>query len=108
MPVPGDDVLKKLDELDGEILLFLSHIQNLYWVNKETGKFAYITLKQDETDEKLITCRIEGTDYDDKEEISRYLKFKRVFDHPEMDNAEVTIWIANSLSPLRTFAPDIR
>ena len=91
VPVPGDDVLKKLDELDGEILLFLSHIQNLYWVNKETGKFAYITLKQDETDEKLITCRIEGTDYDDKEEISRYLKFKRVFDHPEMDNAEVSV-----------------
>ena len=90
-PVPGDDVLKKLDELDGEILLFLSHIQNLYWVNKETGKFAYITLKQDESDEKLITCRIEGTDYDDKEEISRYLKFKRVFDHPEMDNAEVSV-----------------
>ena len=91
VPVPGDDVLKKLDELDGEVLLFLSHIQNLYWVNKETGKFAYITLKQDETDEKLITCRIEGTDYDDKEEISRYLKFKRVFDHPEMDNAEVSV-----------------
>ena len=91
VPVPGDDVLKKLDELDGEILLFLSHIQNLYWVNKETGKFAYITLKQDESDEKLITCRIEGTDYDDKEEISRYLKFKRVFDHPEMDNAEVSV-----------------
>ena len=91
VPVPGDDVLKKLDELDGEILLFLSHIQNLYWVNKETGKFAYITLKQDESDEKLITCRIEGTEYDDKEEISRYLKFKRVFDHPEMDNAEVSV-----------------
>lgn len=91
VPVLGDDVLKKLDELDGEILLFLSHIQNLYWVNKETGKFAYITLKQDESDEKLITCRIEGTEYDDKEEISRYLKFKRVFDHPEMDNAEVSV-----------------
>ena len=74
VPVPGDDVLKKLDELDGEILLFLSH-----------------TLKQDESDEKLITCRIEGTEYDDKEEISRYLKFKRVFDHPEMDNAEVSV-----------------
>lgn len=91
VPVPGDDVLKKLDELDGEILLFLSHIQNLYWVNKDTGRFAYITLQQDETDEKLITCRIEGTVYGDKEEISRYLKFKRVFDHPEMDNAEVSV-----------------
>lgn len=89
--VPGDDVLKKLDELNGEILLFLTHIQNLYWVNKETGKFAYITLKQDEKDEKLITCRIEGTEYKGKEEISRYLKFKRIFNHPEMDNAEVSV-----------------
>ena len=89
--VPGDDVLKKLEELDGKILLFLSHIQNLYWVNKETGKFAYITLKQDEKDEKLITCRIEGTDYDRKEGISRYLKFKCVFNHSEMNNAEVSV-----------------
>lgn len=91
VPVPSEDVLKKLDELNGEILLFLSHIQSLYWINKETGRYAYITLKQDETDDKLITCRIEGTDYDNKEDISRYLKFKRVFDHPEMDNAEVSV-----------------
>ena len=89
--VPGDDVLRKLYELNGEILLFLTHIQNLYWVNKENGKFAHITLKQDEKDEQLITCRIEGTEYGDKEEISRYLKIKRVFNHPEMDNAEVSV-----------------
>lgn len=89
--VPGDDVLKKLDELDGEILLFLTHIQNLYWINKENGKYARITLKQDEKDEKLVTCRIEGTDYGEKEEIARYLKFKKVFDHPDMANAEVSV-----------------
>ena len=91
MSVPGDDVLKKLDELDGKILLFLTHIQNLYWVNKETGKFSYITLKRDEKDENLITCRIEGTEYGDKEEISRYLKYSKVFNHLEMDNAEVSV-----------------
>lgn len=89
--VSGDDVLKKLDELNGEILLFLTHIQNLYWVNKETGKFAHITLKKDEKDENLITCRIEGTEYGDKEEISRYLKYSKVFNHSEMDNAEVSV-----------------
>lgn len=89
--VPGDDVLKKLDELNGEILLFLTHIQNLYWVNKETGKYAHITLKQDEKDDKLITCRIEGTNYGEKEEISRYLKFKKIFDHEEMEKAEVSV-----------------
>ena len=89
--VPGDDVLKKLNDLDGEILLFLTHIHNLYWINKETGKYARITLSQDEKDEHLITCRIEGTDYGDKEEISRYLKFKKVFNHPDMNNAEVSV-----------------
>ena len=89
--VPGDDVLKKLNDLDGEILLFMTHIHNLYWINKETGKYARITLSQDEKDEHLITCRIEGTDYGDKEEISRYLKFKKVFNHPDMNNAEVSV-----------------
>ena len=89
--VPGDDVLKKLDDLNGEILLFLTHIQNLYWVNKETGKYAHITLSQDEKDEHMITCRIEGSDYYEKEEISRYLKFKRLLDHPDMKNAEVSV-----------------
>lgn len=89
--VPGDDVLKKLLELDGEILLFLTHIHNLYWVNKENGDFAQITLSQDEKDEKLITCRIEGTEYDGKEDISKYLKFKEVFNHPEMKGAEVSV-----------------
>ncbi len=89
--VPGYDVLKKLDEIDGEILLFLSHIQNLYWINKETGRYAYITLDHDENDQKLITCRIEGSDYGEKEEVSRYLKFKKVFNHSEMDNAEVSV-----------------
>ena len=89
--VSGTEVLKKLNALDGEILLFLSHIRSLYWVNKENGRFAYISLKQEENDEQLITCRIEGSDYDGKEEISRYLKYKKVFNHKEMNNAEVSV-----------------
>lgn len=89
--VPGDDVLQKLNELEGEILLFLTHIQNLYWVNRDTGKHAMITLKVEETDARLITCRIVGTDYGNKEDISRYLKYKKVFDHDEMKNAEVSV-----------------
>jgi len=89
--IPGDDVLKKLNELNGEILLFLTHIKSLYWINKETGNYANISLGQDEKDEHLITCRIEGTKYGDKEELSRYLKFKRIFNHPEMNNAEVSV-----------------
>lgn len=89
--VPGHEVLIKLEGLKGEILLFLSHIQVLYWVDKQTGKYAKITLSGAKNDERMITCRIEGTAYAGKEEISRYLKYKKVFEHPDMRNAEVSV-----------------
>ena len=89
--VSGKDVLDKLEGLSGEILLFLSYIQDLYWINKETGKYSHITLSKDQKDQNLITCRISGNNGDEKEEISRYLKYKDVFDHPEMKNAEVSV-----------------
>ena len=44
-------------------------------------------LSEAENDDRLITCRIEGSAYAGKEDISRYLKYKKVFDHPEMLNA---------------------
>ena len=78
--VSGREVLQKLEELTGEILLFLNHIKELYWVNKRTGKFAMITLGQDDTDVNLVTCRINIPGK--PEEVNRYLKFKKVFDHP--------------------------
>ena len=78
--VSGREVLQKLEELTGEILLFLNHIKELYWVNKRTGKFAMITLGQDDTDVNLVTCRINIPGK--PEEVNRYLKFKNVFDHP--------------------------
>lgn len=89
--VPGNEVLTKLEGLTGEILLFLTHIKLLYWVDKKTGKFAKIMLSEAENDDRLITCRIEGSAYAGKEDISRYLKYKKVFDHPEMNNAEVSV-----------------
>lgn len=87
--VSGREVLQKLEELTGEILLFLNHIQELYWVNKRTGKFAMITLGQDDTDQNLVTCRINTPGK--PEEVNRYLKFKKIFDHPEMKGAEVSV-----------------
>ena len=89
--VSGKEVLQKLKELNGEILLFLSHIKKLYWINQSTGKFAMITLDVDPTDMNLISCRIEGSEYQNREEITRYLKFKNVFDHPNMKSAEVSV-----------------
>ena len=87
--VSGHEVLQKLEELTGEILLFLNHVQDLYWINKRTGKFAMITLVQDDTDQNLVTCRINKPGK--PEEVNRYLKFKNVFDHPEMEKAEVSV-----------------
>lgn len=108
--VSGKEVLQKLEQLKGEILLFLNHIKKLYWVNKCNGKFAMISLDVDQTDGKLVSCRIEGSAYDGKEEITRYLKFKQVFDHPEMKSAEVSIAYklnqrANNVNELTGDAP---
>lgn len=89
--VPGKEVLQKLEELTGEILLFLNHIETLYWVNKNNGKFAMISLDEDQTDTNLVTCRIEGSAFGNKENITRYLKFKKVFNHLEMNAAEVSV-----------------
>lgn len=89
--VPGNEVLTKLESLTGEILLFLTYIKNLYWVDNTTGKFARIALSEVDKDKNLITCRMEGTAYGEKEEISRYLKYRKVFDHPDMKNAEVSV-----------------
>ena len=97
--VSGNDVMDKLEGLSGEILLFLTYIQDLYWINKEVGKYAHITLSKDSKDENLITCRISGNNSDRKEDISKYLKYKDVFDHPEMKNAEVSVaYKVNSLA----------
>ena len=87
--VNGSDVLQKLKSLNGEILLFLTWIRDLYWINKETREYAHITKAQVENDPNLITCRISSLFQ--SEEVTRYLKYKRVFDHPEMKLAEVSV-----------------
>lgn len=89
--VPGNDVLEKLNSLNGEILLFLTHIRNLFWIDMSTKHHAMITLKEKPDDEKLVTCRIAGTVYGAKEELSRYLRFKKKFDHEKMTDAEVSV-----------------
>ena len=87
--VSGSEVLQKLEELTGEILLFLKHIKELYWINKRTDKFAMITLERDNADANLVTCRIKTQGK--PEEVNRYLKFKKTFNHPVMKEAEVSV-----------------
>lgn len=61
VPVSGKEVLQKLQELNGEILLFLNHIRKLFWINQTNGKYAMITLDVDSKDRNLNSCRIEGS-----------------------------------------------
>lgn len=89
--VNGEEVLKKLKDLECEILLFLSNIKRLYWIDKTTDKYAMISLDESSKDNNIKTCRIEGTEYGDKEEISKYLELTKKFDHSEMSSAEVSI-----------------
>ncbi len=91
LSISGKDVLQKLKELPPEILLFLNHIKKLYWISPQDLQFAMITLDVDDMDKNLISCRIEGSAYGKKAEISRYLKFQKKFDHLQMRGAEVSI-----------------
>lgn len=91
IPVSGKDVLKKLEGLTGQILLFLSTVKGLYWVDKETGKYVMISLQKSKDDEQLLTCRMEGSHLGKKEEITRYLKYTKVFNHPKMKYAQVSV-----------------
>lgn len=89
--VDGSDVLQKLNALNGEILLFLSHIKDLYWIDDESGVHEHITTDYVPGDEHMVTCRIYGTNENWHEVITRYLKYKDTFDLPDMKDAEVSV-----------------
>lgn len=102
----SDEVMKKLEDLDGRIQLFLTTIRDLYWVEKNTGKYAYISLTEAEDDSNLITCRLDSSELEEKEEISRFLKYKKVFEHKDMKYCNVSIAYrvnarANNINPLK-------
>jgi len=90
VPKSGQDVLDKLGSLSGEILLFLTHIKDLYWTDCESGRHVHIALHCEEDDEKFITCRRADSE-NESEEITKYLKYRKVFDHAEMHTAEVSV-----------------
>ena len=89
--VPGSDVLLKLESIEPEILLFLTYIKRLFWVDKISGKYAMITVDEKKKDTKLKTCRIEGTGHEKSEEIANYIKYIKTFNHSKMSEAEVSV-----------------
>ncbi len=89
--VSGEDVLQKLKDLPAEILLFLTYIKNLYWIDQTNGKFVMISYETDESDENLISCRKAGSGQGKDGKTVKYLKFRKKFNHPEMKGAEVSV-----------------
>ena len=87
--VSGNEVLEKLRSLTGEILLFLTNIKDLYWINKNINEFTHISIGTSESDEQYAVCRISSSRK--KEEITKYLKYKKSFNLDEMEGAEVSV-----------------
>ena len=90
VPKSGQDVLDKLGSLSGELLLFLTHIKDLYWTDCESERHVHIALHYEEGDVKRITCRCEDSE-NESEEITKYLKYTKVFDHVKMRAAVVSV-----------------
>lgn len=86
----GYDVLEKLNSLSGDILLFLTHIRELYWIDCETERHVHITLSHEEGDEKRLIGRHTDSEKSDVE-TTHYLQYKRVWNHKEMRAAQVSI-----------------
>ena len=89
--ISGEDVLDKLESLSAVTLLFLTNIQELYWINKETGRYVHIVLSYTKGDPRRLSCRKTTSDDGGKTESAYYIKYKKVFDHPEMKSAEVSV-----------------
>ena len=87
--ISGKDVLDKLRGLNGEILIFLSSINEIYWINKTKNEYAHITKSISKYDNKEVVCSISSSHK--KEEKIKYLKYSGKKDFPEMKGAEYSI-----------------
>lgn len=91
--IDGSDIVVKLKELEPEILLFLSNIKRLLWIDKTKNQYErFVVMDQD--DPNLIICQQKGNAVSSRN--GRYndlyfLKYKKRFKHPKMENAEVSL-----------------
>lgn len=91
--IDGSDIVQKLKELEPEILLFLTHIKNLFWIDESKRKYEKFIL-MDQDDVNLKICQLKGNvasanskRYDDL----YFYKYKKQVCHPKMGNAEVSL-----------------
>lgn len=91
--IDGSDIIGKLSELEPEILLFLSHIKNLFWIDMTKRKYERFQLI-DQEDKNLKLCRLKGNAFtqNNKRYSDLYFyKYDRLVSHPRMGNAQVSL-----------------
>lgn len=90
--IDGSDIILKLKDLEPEILLFLSTIKCLFWIDKTKGKYEKFSLMEQE-DANLKICQLKGNATNSSKRYSDlyYYKYKKQVAHPKMGNAEVSL-----------------
>lgn len=90
--IDGSDIILKLKELEPEILLFLSTIKCLFWIDKTKGKYEKFFLMEQE-DANLKICQLKGNASNSSKRYSDlyYYKYKKRVKQSKMDNAEVSL-----------------
>ena len=90
--IDGSDIILKLKELEPEILLFLSTIKCLFWIDKTKGKYEKFSLME-QLDINLKICQLKGNATNSSKRYSDlyYYKYKKKVVHPKMGNAEVSL-----------------
>lgn len=86
--IDPDDIPRKLQELEPEILLFLRHVRTLTWVDETTGAYGTYQNIPSQTDTNTHTCKKRCVSAGEEElEAQKYLVFEDRFDCGEMKNA---------------------
>lgn len=90
--IDGSDIVLKLRELEPEILLFLSTIKCLFWIDTTKNKYEKFVLL-DQEDENLKVCQLKGNAANSSKRYSDlyYYKYKKRVAHSKMGNAEVSL-----------------
>lgn len=89
----GNDIVTKLKELEPEILLFLSNIKTLFWIDKSNKKYELFRLIEDKND-KLVICKLKGniaTKNNKRYEDLYFYKYNKTVHHDKMKNAQVSL-----------------
>lgn len=86
--IDPDDIPRKLQELEPEVLLFLQHVRTLTWVDETTGAYGTYKNIPSKTEANMHTCEKRCVSAGkEKIETQKYLVFEDRFDCGEMKNA---------------------